>query len=155
MKVQQLIARVEEIKALADYYQNMQQTLAQAGALSDTLDETTTDEERQEVATTVSKLQARLEKVGTLLTERSAASSPEQAQEKLEEHVARLQQYQSIRQEELQLRTQLDLELAMGGVPDETRRQAEAQLSGMQQRKEILVQQGMTALGATRLLMFP
>jgi hypothetical protein len=151
MKLQQLIFKVEELKALVSLFEQMQQGYAQATMLRETM-EGSSEEERAAVDEKLDDLKRRFEKVQLLLMEKTGGASEDDAVEKVQEHIARLQQFQQVRGEQLQLRTQLDLELAMGDVPLETRQQVENTLQSMQARLETLVRLGEQAFPGTRLI---
>lgn len=151
MKLQQLIFKVEELKALVTLYEQMQQGYAQATVLRESMTDAS-DEERAAVDEKLDQLKRRYEQVQRLLMDKVGASSEDEAVDKVQEHIARLQHFQQIRGEQLQLRTQLDLELAMGDVPVETRQNAENTLQGYQARMETLVRQGEQALPGIRLV---
>lgn len=142
MKLQQLVYKVEELKSLVSVFEQTQQGLAQAKAIQDTIVNEADEEQKTKIADTVAQMTARLAAVEKLLVERTSASDVDDAVDRVQAHIARLQQYQQTRGEQLQLRTQLDLELAIGQVPAETRQQAESSLEAMQLRMEMLVKQG-------------
>jgi hypothetical protein len=152
MRLQQLIYKVEELKALSNMYEQAQQALAQGAALQATMGDESTVEDKATVTEKLEQLRVRLVNITKLLMERTGGADEDGAIEKIHQHMVRLQQYQQIRGEQLQLRTQLDLELALGEVPMETRQQAESTLQSMQTRLEMLVQQGEQALPGPRLV---
>jgi hypothetical protein len=152
MKLQQLIYKVEELRALTDTYEQTQKALAQGTALQATMGDESTEEDKATVNGKIDQLRTRMATVTKLLLERAGGSTEDEAVERVQQHVARLQQYQHIRGEQLQLRTQLDLELAMGDVPLETRQQAESTLQSMQARLETLVLQSEDAFPGPRLV---
>lgn len=152
MRLQQLIYKVEELKALSNMYDQAQQALAQGAALQATMGDESTAEDKATVTEKLEQLRARMANITKLLMERTGGADEDAAIEKIHQHMVRLQQYQQIRGEQLQLRTQLDLELALGDVPMETRQQAESTLQSMQSRLEMLVQQGEQALPGPRLV---
>lgn len=152
MKLQQLIYKVEELKALVSLYEQTQQGLAQGTMLLETLESDTDEETRAKVTDTVATLQSRHTSVEKLLLERTGTYDIDAAVDAIHAHIARLQQFQQLRGEQLQLRTQLDLELAMGMVQPETRQAAEDGLQALQNRLETLVRQGYDAMPASRIL---
>lgn len=152
MRLQQLIYKVEELKALSNLYDQATQALAQGATLQAAMGEESSAEDKAAVTEKLEQLSARVGNITKLLMERTGASDEDGAIEKIQEHMARLQHYQQIRGEQLQLRTQLDVELAMGEVAPETRQQAEATLQSMQSRLEMLVQQGEQAIPGPRLI---
>jgi len=152
MKLQQLIYKVEELKALLSLYEQTQQGLAQASMLQTSLEPDTDADTLLKVEQTVNSLQTRCDTVQRLLLERTCTADEDAAVDVVQSHIMRLQQYQQLRAEQLQLRIQLDLELAMGVVPAETRKAAEDSLHGLQQRMETLVSQGHAAFPGQRIL---
>lgn len=152
MRLQQLIYKVEELKALSNMYDQSQQALAQGAAIQATMGDESTPEDKTTVNEKLEQLRVRMINVAKLLMERTGTTDEDGAVEKIQEHLARLQHYQQIRGEQLQLRTQLDLELAMGDVAPETRQQAESTLQSMQTRLDMLVQMGEQAIPGPRLV---
>jgi len=142
MKLQQLVYKVEELKALVSLYEQTQQGLAQAAMIKETISGEGDAEQIKKFEDTVAQMTSRLAAVETMLTQRTGAGLVDDALDRVQEHIARLQQYQQTRGEQLQLRTQLDLELALGPVAVETRQQAENSLQAMQARLEMLIKQG-------------
>jgi hypothetical protein len=151
MKLQNVVFKVEELKALAALYQKAQQTYAQGSML---LESIPADEEiRGESAEKVEELRRRYEAASQLLLERTGAADIDQAFERVQEQLARLQKFDEIRNEQLNLRTALDLELAMGPVDMEARLEAEQTLQGYQHRLEKLVHMAEQALPSSRVLL--
>lgn len=152
MKLQQLIYKVEELRALVSMYEQSQKALAQAVAVKDTMGDEADAEQQQSVHDAVANLEARLARAGELLVSRTSAADVDMAVERVQEHISRLQQYQEVRGEQLQLRTQLDLEMELGGLTPEVRQQAESTLQTLQTRLDALVKQGHDALPGPRLI---
>lgn len=152
MKLQHLISKVEELKAVVGLYEQVQQALGQGVALQASLEPDVDAEQRKTVDDTVASVESRMATITTLLCERTGAADIDEAVERVQHHIARLQQHQQIRSDQLQLRTQLDLELAMGGLEAEVRQQAENKIQAMQARLEMLVRQGEQALRGPSLI---
>jgi chromosome segregation ATPase len=152
MKLQSLVFKVEELKALIVVYENGVKTLAQANALRDTLIEETNDSEREAIESSIGQFTARMSAVENLLMSRTRTTSLDDAIAKVEEHIARLQQVAELRTEQVQLQTQLDLELAVGEVSTDVRRQVDAKLSDLRTRLETLVSIGHQALGSAQVI---
>jgi hypothetical protein len=150
MKIQQLIHKVEELKALVNLYEQVAQGLAQAHAIMSSVP--SSDEQDESLVSKVSEIETRYAHVRDLLIARTGAADESDAIEKVQEHMARLNHYQELRAEQLQLRTQLDLELVMGAVDPETRQQVENKLQSIQARLETLVRQGSDVLARPRLI---
>jgi len=153
MKLQAVLFKVEELKALVSYYESTQESLAQGTTLLEQmkLDANAADS-LAEVESKVAQLRLRGATIAQMLKERTGARDDERAFEIVQEHIARLQRYQTLRGEQLQLRTQLELELAIGEVSQETRRKAEDTLDGLQKRMDTLLQQCEGANLAPRIL---
>lgn len=151
MKLQQLVYKIEELKALVNLYEQMQQGYAQATVLRESMTDES-EEQLAEVDQKLTEMNHRFGKVASLMMDKTGGTDVDDAVERVQAHITRLQQIQQIRGEQLQLRTQLDLELALGDVAIETRQQAENALQGMQVRMEKLVQQGEQALPGPRLV---
>lgn len=152
MKLQQLIFKVEELKAIASMYEQTQQGLAQAQVLITSVDADTDADTRAKVEESLATLTSRFQSLERLFLERTGCADVDAAVEYVQAHIARLQHFQQVRSEQLQLRTQLDLELAMGALPPETRQGAEDSLQNLQLRLETLVRQGHEALPSSRIL---
>jgi hypothetical protein len=151
MKLQNIVFKVEELKALASLYQKAQQTYAQGRMLLESIPES--EEGWDESAQKVEELKRRYEAASALMMERTGAQDIDQAFEKVQEHLARLEKFDEIRNEQLKLRTALDLELAMGPVNTEARLEAEQTLQGYQNRLEKLVHMSEQALPGSRVLL--
>jgi hypothetical protein len=152
MNLQHLIHKIEELKALHALYEQSSQGLASASALQLSLGPDASEDDQIKIEETVSALTGRRDGAVTLLLERTGGRDIDEAVSKIEEHLARLQHHQQIRNDQVVLRTKLDLELAVGTVPAETRQEVENNLQGMQLRLETLVRQGSDALAGPRLI---
>jgi hypothetical protein len=152
MKMQQLVHKIEELKALVGIYEQVAQGLAQANMVVASMDETTAEDQREAVMTKLAEIESRYTNLRKFLLERTGAEDEDAAIHKVQEHLARLSLYQDIRSQQLELRIQLDLELAMGAVDAETRQQVETKLQGMQTRLDTVVRQGADALAGPRLI---
>jgi chromosome segregation ATPase len=155
MRLQQYIARVEELKALVDLYEQMSGKYAQVSAYqaSTAANPDVTEEQRTQLAASVTQLGTQRAALETLLTERTGASDIDTAIERFHAHLARLETYSNIRREQLQMRTSLDLELHLGTVPPETRQQAETSLDDMQTRLDGLLVLAEKSLPAPRVVL--
>lgn len=91
-------------------------------------------------------------KLEHLWLEKTGANDLEAAVTGLEAHIARLQQHQQLRAEQLSLATQLQLELALGTVDTDTRQAVEERLQNMKLRQDTLVRQGEAALPKSRIV---
>lgn len=153
MKLQQLVFRVEELKALTTIFEQNLQAFAQATALEATLPAAEVDEEtRKRVDDSLQTLRTRHDMIIAMLQERTGTDDVDAATQRVEEHVARLQQFFKIRGEQLQLRAQLETELAIGAVTQEARHEVEGMLAAMQTQLEAIVQLGEQALRGPKLI---
>lgn len=152
MTLQELIYKVEELKALSSLYEQTQQSLAQARMLQESLETDADAETVTKVTETVMLLSNRRLKLEHLWLEKTGANDLEAAVTGLEAHIARLQQHQQLRAEQLSLATQLQLELALGTVDTDTRQAVEERLQNMKLRQDTLVRQGEAALPKSRIV---
>lgn len=152
MKLQHYVYKIEELKALVALFEQTQQELARGTAVLDALGSEADAEELKKMEDTLATLRVRLNAVGGLLTDRTGTSDVDAAIDNVQAHMGRLAQYQQLRGEQVQLRTQLDLEMAIGEVEKDVRKNVEGQLTAMQQRMETLVQMGETSLVGPRLV---
>jgi len=153
MKLQQLVYVVEELKAVVNLYEQTQKVAAQTVVLADYLPEDADDDQRESVVASVMKVQERLAAMERALLQRTGALDVDQAVERVQEHIARLNHFQELRGNQLQLQTHYDLEMAVGDVPMETRQQALTSLADMQTRLETLVSQGLAALVVPKIVL--
>lgn len=142
MKLQQTIAKVEEIKALAEMYEQARQTQAKAQAYADLLIEEGNElsaEQKDEIKKSLDEMAKRVTAVTTLTLARTGTSSIDDAMLALDELVVRIEQLHEARRNQLQLRATLDVELALHIVAPEQRQQAETALGQLQSRVEMCV----------------
>lgn len=142
MKLQQTIAKVEEIKALAEMFEQARQTQAKAIAYADLLVEEggdMTDEQKSDIQRSLTEMGKRVEAVTKLLQDRTNTTSIDNAMMALEELIVRIEQLHDARRQQLNLRATLDVEMALGQVPAEQRQQAESALGQIQARVEMCV----------------
>lgn len=142
MKLQQTIAKVEEIKALAEMYEQARQTQAKAQAYADLLvaeGGELSDDQKADIQKSLDEMGKRFEAVAKLMLERTGTTAIDDAMVALEELIIRIEQLHEARRQQLTLRATLDVEMAMGTVSAEQRQQAESTLGQMQARVEMCV----------------
>lgn len=142
MKLQQTIAKVEEIKALSEMYEQARQTQAKAQAYADLLTAESGDlseEQKADIEKSLGEMAKRVDAVTTLLLERTSTRDIDDAMTALEELVIRIEQLHDARRSQLQLRASLDVEMALNTVSPERRQQAESALGQLQARIEMCV----------------
>lgn len=142
MKLQQTIAKVEEIKALAEMYEQARQTQAKGQAYADLLIEEggdLSDEQKADIQKSLGEMAKRVAAVTALLQERTSTNTIDDAMTALEELIVRIEQLHDARRQQLNLRATLDVEMSMNMVPAEQRQQAETALGQLQARIEMCV----------------
>jgi hypothetical protein len=142
MKLQQTIAKVEEIKALSEMYEQARQTEAKAKAYADLLIEEgdeLADEQKAEIQKSLDEMAKRVAAVTKLLQERTSTDTIDDAMTALDELIVRIEQLHDARRQQLNLRATLDVEMALNLVAPEQRQQAESALGQIQARVEMCV----------------
>lgn len=154
MNLQKYLFRVEEAKALYDLYEQTESGRAKGSAMALAYKDQPDAEPEQltQMDDAMQQLNQRVEMLEKLLYERVGAKSIEDVIDQLNVHMARVEQFRKLRQEQAALKVALELEVAMGGVTNEQRREAEAALANMQQRLELLTHQGTQAFPGPRLI---
>lgn len=154
MNLQKYLFRVEEAKALYDLYEQTASGQAQGSAMA-LLYKDQPEADAEQVAQmddAMQQLNSRVTILEKLLYERVGASSIEDVVDSLNLHMARVEQFRKLRHEQATLKVALELEIAMGTIAPEQRKEAEAALANMQQRLEMLTHQGTQALPGPRLI---
>lgn len=155
MKLQTLLFKLEELKALAELYERTMVNFAKGSAMVATARAVGDDQDEKELIKmdiALAGLQKRADAVTRLLCEAAGEADVETAVERLTEHQARLEQINRLRSEQAMLRVTLDLELAMDAVSREQRQEAESAIQAIQQRVETLVARGTQALPGPKLI---
>lgn len=154
MNLQKYLFRVEEAKALYDLYEQTESGRAQGSAMALAYkDQADADPEQvAQMDQAMDQLTARVVTLEKLLFERVGAKTIDEVIDQLNLHMARVEQFRKVRQEQAALKVALELEIAMGTIAPEQRKDAEAALVGMQQRLETLTHQGVQALPGPRLI---
>jgi len=142
MKLQQTIAKVEEIKALSEMYEQARQTQAKAQAYAELLIEEGDElsaEQKAEIQKSLGDMATRVAAVTKLLQERTKTQTVDDAMAALEELIIRIEQLHDARRQQLNLRATLDVEMALNLVSPDQRQQAETALGQLQARVEMCV----------------
>ena len=153
MKLQQYISKVEEMRATVGLYEELRGRVAQLAALESmsTLEELS-DEQHTQLDATGRQLRHRLDAATQLLCDRVGVSDIDAAMDRIEEVQARVEQIHQLRREQVNLRVTLDLELALGQVPMEQRKQAEEALKIIQLRMDTALTRAEAVLATNRLI---
>lgn len=154
MNVQKLLFKVEEVKALAELYEQTATAQAKGTAMVDAF-RATPDHDAEELAKMEESLGMLAERTATLeklLCTAMGVSTVDEAADKLHQHIARVEQFHRFRSEQCNLKVALELELALETITPEQRREAEAAIGMIQQRLEVLTLQGNQAFPGPKLI---
>lgn len=154
MNIQKLLFKVEELKALAELYEQTATARAKGTAMVEAFKATPehAPEELTMMEEQLGHLGQRVETLEKLLCTAIGAADVEEAAEKLHQHIARVDQFHRLRSELANLKVSLELEIALGTISTEQRREAEAAAGMIQQRLEVLTLQGNQAFPGPKLI---
>lgn len=154
MNVQKLLFKVEEMKALAELYEQTASARAKGSAMVQAFrsDPEHAPEDLAQMEESMALLGQRVEILEQLLCAAVGAEDVDAAAEKLHQHTARVEQFHRLRSEQANLKVALELEIAMGTISAEQRREAEHAVGSIQQRLEVLTMQGTQSFPGPKLI---
>lgn len=136
MTLQQAIAKIEEIKAALTFYEAARGNIAKAETLAELLPDDATEEQRAQVQAQVEDVRRQYEAAVRVATTKTSAETIDDAVARLEELMARVTNLNTARQQELEFRTMLDVELELGNLTADQRLQAEALIDRQQKAQQ-------------------
>lgn len=152
MSLEKLKAKMDECAALLEMHEQTASALSKGQVTLELLVAEGLEETRGEMETAMQQLTERSQVVEQMLRARVGGDSFEESMERLLLQAARIDKIRAMRDDYAKLKVALELELAMGGLPSEQRREAEETLRAMQRKLDLLIEQGTRALSGPRLV---